>query len=326
MYIVFCFAKTRLEMKTKKHVFAVILGVLVFACGCSGTKPKIPDKLEMKNEGGVVQPILSVFNTNTQKIEEMPLETYILGVVAGEMDGDFPAEALKAQAVLARTYALHFVASKQSKYEGADISTDIEEAQAYAPEKINDAILDAVAETQGKVLSVGNEFIESWFFSNSGGKTASTKEAFVGCENDPEFVKVVSSPENETNSKNAVWSTWISRAEMLDALAKMGKEVSSVSKISVGKTGPSGRAISLMFGSDEISAPEFRLAVGSTRFKSTLITDIKVDKNGATFSGKGYGHGVGLSQWGAKVLAEEGNDYADILNHYFKNVKIADLY
>ena len=312
-------------MKLKKCIFAVLGFVLIFS-GCSTQKPKIPNNIKMEEKGGVVQPVLSVYNTNTEKIEQMPLESYVLGVVAGEMDGSFPAEALKAQAVLARTYALHFVATKESKYDGADISTDIEEAQAYAPEKINDAITDAVAETQGKVLSVGDNFIEAWFYSNSGGKTASTKESFVGNENDPEFVKVVSSPENETNSKNAVWSAWFSRSEILNALAKMGKEVSSVSKISAGNVGPSGRAITLKFGNDEISTPEFRLAIGSTKFKSSLITNIKVDNAGVTFSGKGYGHGVGLSQWGAKVLAEDGNDYIDILNHYFNNIKIADLY
>ena len=116
MNIVFDFAKTRLEMKLKKHIFSIALGVLILLSGCSSTKPTIPDKVEMKEEGGVVQPILNVYNTSTQKIEEMPLESYILGVVAGEMDGSFPAEALKAQAVLARTYTLHFLANKESKY------------------------------------------------------------------------------------------------------------------------------------------------------------------------------------------------------------------
>ena len=242
------------------------------------------------------------------------------------MDPSFPAEALKAQAVLARTYTMFFVANKQSKYEGADISSDISEAQAYAPERITDEIVKAVAETQGKILSVGGEFIEAWFHSNSGGKTAFRSEAFVYGEDDPEFVKTVSSPENANNSQNYEWDVWLSRAEILSALKKMGKEVSSVSNISIGKTGSSGRILTLFFGDDEVFAPEFRIAVGSTKLKSTLITNIDVDSYGATFSGKGYGHGVGLSQWGAKVLAEDGNDFVDILKYYYNKIDIVDLY
>jgi len=308
-------------------LFAFFAFFALSFCGCKkNAEPQIPESVQMEKQDGIVQPVVDVFNTTTNKLEKMPLESYVLGVVAGEMDGSFPAEALKAQAVLARTYALYFIANKTSKYDGADISTDIEEAQAYAPDKITTEIADAVAETQGKVLSVGSEFIESWFSSNSGGKTASVSEAFGANENDPEFVRVVDSPENENNSQNATWSAWFSRAEILGALKKMGKTVSTVSKISVAKTGPSGRAITLAFGNDEVSAPEFRTAIGSTAFKSTLLTNIKVDANGATFSGRGYGHGVGLSQWGAKVLAEDGNDFIDILNYYFKNIKISDLY
>lgn len=318
-------------MKGKKF-FGFVLCFIIFAC-CFGlfackkvAKPTIPQELEMEKTGGVVQPIINVYNATTNKIETMPLETYVMGVVAGEIDSSFPQEAIKAQAVLARTYAMYFVANGGSKYEGADISTDIEEAQAYAPERITDNIAEAVAETQGKVLAVGGEFIPSWFHANSGGMTALVTEGFGNAQNEPEFIKSVSSPENDTNSKNATWSVWISRSELLSAIKKTGKQVETVSKISVGKTGPSGRALTLLFGKDEVDAPAFRLAAGSTKIKSTLITNISVDKNGATFSGKGYGHGVGLSQWGAKVLAEDGNDFIDILDYYYKNTNIVDLY
>ena len=315
----------------KKCIF-ICLSFLIFACSfplcaCKHVKkPKISEQLEMEKTGGVVQPIINVFNTTTNKIERMPLESYVMGVVAGEIDSDFPSEAIKAQAVLARTFALYFVDNGTSKYEGADISTDIQEAQAYAPEKITDEIAQAVAETQGKVLALGGNFVPSWFHSNSGGKTATVEEGFGNENFEPEFVKMVSSPENADNSQNAIWNVWLSRSEILSAIKKMGKQVESVSKIAVGKTGPSGRALTLLFGKDEVTAPEFRRAVGTTKMKSTFITNISVDSSGATFSGKGYGHGVGLSQWGAKVLAEDGNDYIDILKHYFAKIDIVDLY
>lgn len=316
-----------------KQFLSIIFVVLAFAgvCFCASAckknkKPKLPSGLQSTEQNGATEPVISVYNTSSKTIEKMPIENYVAGVVAGEMPNDFPAEALKAQAILARTYTLYFVANKSSKYKGADISNDITEAQAYAPQNINDAIIEAVAETQGKVLSVDGQYIEAWFHSNSGGQTATTAEGFSGSANQPEFVKSVSSPETSQNAQNTVWSTYLLRSEILSALKNMGKNVDSVSKISVGTKGPSGRAITLVFGNTTVSAPEFRLAAGSTKIKSTLFTNIAVDSKGATFSGKGYGHGVGLSQWGAKVLAEKGSDAEDILHHYYKNINISDLY
>ena len=294
--------------------------------GCKNKTPKIPEQLEINQQSNVPEPILKVYNTSTNEIEEMPLETYLLGVVAGEMPNNFPSEALKAQAIIARTFTLYFVSTRTSKYEGADISTDINEAQAYNPENINQAIIEAVSETQGKVLSYKGDFIETWFHSNSGGITASTKEAWNKSDDDPEFIKIATSPETTENSNNTTWSIWLSRSQILAALAKINKSVNTVSKITINEKGPSGRAISLKFGDTLVSAPEFRAAVGTTKMKSTLLTNIYVDSNGATFSGKGYGHGVGLSQWGARILAEDGLDANDIIYHYYQNIKINDLY
>ena len=107
------------------------------------------------------------------------LDVYVVadeGVLAGEMKNDWPLEALKAQAILARTFVLKFLADKQSKYEGADISTDIEEAQAYDASAVNDRIRQAVSETEGLVLSAGGELPYAWFHAHSGGLTALARE------------------------------------------------------------------------------------------------------------------------------------------------------
>lgn len=319
--------RLNIEILTKICCFVLVLSTICFGfVGCKKKTPKIPEQLETEDNNGIEEPIVNVYNTTTEQVEQMPLETYLLGVVAGEMPNNFPSEALKAQAIIARTFTMYFIANRQSKYEGADISTDISEAQAYAPENINDAICEAIAETKGKVLAFGGEFIETWFHSNAGGKTASTTEAFVGSDGDPEFIKLATSPETENNAQNTTWSVWLSRSEMLSALSKMGKSVSTLSTISIEEKGPSGRATALKFGDTVVSAPEFRIAVGSTKMKSTLISNIVVDKSGATFEGKGYGHGVGLSQWGAKILAEEGKDAENIIDHYFKKVDLVELY
>ena len=94
-----------------------------------GKKPGLPDGLEVGEDG---IPVLTVYDANAEALAEMDVETYVAGVVAGEMKNDWPLEALKAQAILARTFLLKFCQDKRSKYEGADISTDVAEAQAYA--------------------------------------------------------------------------------------------------------------------------------------------------------------------------------------------------
>ena len=101
--------------------------------------------------------MLDVYIVDDEKTQTMDIETYVQGVLAGEMKNDWPMEALKAQAILARTFVLKFVDEKQSRYEGADISTDIEEAQAYDLSAVNARIKQAVADTRGLVLSSDGE-------------------------------------------------------------------------------------------------------------------------------------------------------------------------
>ena len=120
---------------------ALLLAAAMAAGGCSvsaepapaptgGAKAIAwPEKRLEKNEDGV--PVLDVYVVADEQVERVDVETYVEGVLAGEMKNDWPMEALKAQAILARTFVLKFLSEKQSKYEGADISTDIEEAQAY---------------------------------------------------------------------------------------------------------------------------------------------------------------------------------------------------
>ena len=321
------------DTEKKKQLFtfvfctALVLVLCFELCGCKNKKqnvPEIPEQLEILEDTTIPEPTLKVFDTSTNKIEELPLEKYVLGVVAAEMPNNFPSEALKAQAILARTFALDFVENKKCKFDGADISTDAAEAQAYDPMKINDAIVEAVAETQGMVLSSDGNFVHAWFHSNSGGVTATADETFEVTQD--LCTKSVSSPETNENSQNASWEIYLSRSEILNALSKLGKSVSSVSKIEIAEVGQSGRAKTLLFGDDKISATDFRAAVGNNKLKSTFITSITTDKFGTTFEGKGFGHGVGMSQWGAKILAERGETAENILMHYFQNVEISNLY
>ena len=182
-------------MRKSKRLFFVLMISVLLLNGCSGdttiidrrkdstVRPEIPEKLS-DEENGV--PELQVYNVSESKIEEMNLEEYVMGVVAGEIKNDWPLEALKAQAILARTFVLKFCDTKQSRYDGADISTSVEEAQAYAPQNINERIRQAVEETRGIVMSADSEYPNAWFFAHAGGMTELPSIALDYKNPDPE--------------------------------------------------------------------------------------------------------------------------------------------
>ena len=106
------------------------------------------------------------------------------------------------------------------------------------------------------------------------------------------------------------------------ACAKQGVET-PVSEISIEKRGDSGRAVTLLVNDHPVQAAELRLALGSTKMRSTLLTSLKTDADGILMAGKGYGHGVGMSQWGAYGMAQEGKSAEEIVMHYFREVTLA---
>jgi len=265
---------------------------------------------------------IKLYNTQTNQIETLDIEDYIEGVVAGEISNNSPLEALKAQAVLARTFTLKFLRDNKSKYEGADISTDISEAQAYNKSNINENIKKAVKETKNLFVSYNNDYINAYFFANSGGKTALFNEGFNSSDQKFNYINSVESPENEQNSINYKWTQTFEKNEILESLRNMGVSVSTINTFTKGELGESGRSITFIVGGKEISANTFRLNIGSTKFKSTLIDSITINDESITFKGRGYGHGVGLSQEGSIILANQGKTFDQIINYYFKDVKI----
>lgn len=185
-------------MKRGRRKIALLLCAAMLSClqACAGsagaagvdsaaTKKPVQvrwpqDKLKTGKNGEL---LLRVYVVEDQQVEERELENYVKGVLAGEMKNDWPLEALKAQAILARTFVLKFVQEKESQYPGADISTDIEEAQAYDASAVNERIQQAVEETRGLVLSCEGELPYAWFHAHSGGMTEYAR-AGLGWEKD----------------------------------------------------------------------------------------------------------------------------------------------
>lgn len=283
-------------------------------------KPPIPKQLH--NNRNVV-----VYVVEEGRKKEIDIEEYVTGVLGGEIHNDWPEEALKAQAILARTFVMEFLTDKTSKYEGADVSTDIAEAQAWDQGSVNERLKKAVQDTTGMVAVYNGQYIKAWFHSHAGGKTASAKEGLNYEDEKPAYIQVVDSPDSEEAPKDdAQWTGEFTKAEVIQAANKVGRGIKSVDSISIGEKGPSGRAVTLKIGDVSLSAPEFRKAIGSMKMKSTLISEIKVQGDRVVISGKGYGHGVGMSQWGAYGMAKEGKTAEEIIKHYFKDVSLVKLW
>lgn len=285
--------------------------------------PELPDRLDLNDDG---VPILRVYNTSTQKSEEMDVESYLMGVVAGEMKNTWPIEALKAQAILARTFTMKFVSSKTSRYENADISTDIHEAQAYNAEDINDRIREAVNETRGIVMTADGDFTHAWFHAHSGGATELPTKALEYSE-DPAYLSVVESNESAQAPEEVKrWIAKFSLEEAERACRNVGVETGEISSFEIGERGESGRAVTFLVNGKSVSAPAFRLQVGASSLKSTLIDSISISSGSVVFRGSGFGHGVGMSQWGAHQMAAQGMTAEEIIKHYYSGVDLVELW
>ncbi len=290
----------------------------------SAQAPEMPDKIQTDEDG---VPQLVVYNVDQNAYSQMDIESYVEGVLAGEMRNDWPMEALKAQAILARTFVMRFVDEKDSRYDGADISTDIEEAQAYDEAAINERIKRAVDETRGEVMVYDGQFPYAWFHAHAGGQTELATAALEYERDEPGYTRSVESPDSD-RAPDAVknWKATFTAAQVGEAAAKTGVKTGEVESIEIGEKGESGRAITLKINGMSVSAPALRLQLGSKELKSTLIDSVSVENGEVTFTGRGYGHGVGMSQWGAYGMAEAGEDAESIVQHYFNDVDIVKMW
>lgn len=338
-------------MKRGRRKIALLLCAAMLSClqACAGsagaagvdsavTKKPVQvrwpqDKLKTGKNGEL---LLRVYVVEDQQVEERELENYVEGVLAGEMKNDWPLEALKAQAILARTFVLKFVQEKESQYPGADISTDIEEAQAYDASAVNERIQQAVEETRGLVLSCEGELPYAWFHAHSGGMTEYARAGLGWEKDEPAYTQpsrgtepeqLSDAKENQQLQAAAEWKVDFTFAEWTAACQKQGVQVEphAGSQLQISQRGESGRAVTLEIDGQSVNAADLRLALGSTKMRSTLLTSLKIENGKVHMAGKGYGHGVGMSQWGAYGMAQEGKSAEQIIKHYFQKVEIAQI-
>lgn len=294
----------------KKLLFCLGMACLMLVAGCG----------EEATEG---EPEIRVYFHEEDAVREMKMEEYLEGVVAGEMKNDWPQEALKAQAIVARSYTLAKMAEGKLEEHNADASTDIREFQAYRAEAVNDAVKQAVQMTRGQVIEYEGAPIMAWFCASAGGKTATAEEGLGYTKSSLPYIKPVMSPDEDAPEDVQKWEAVFSQDEMVAALRTLGHDVDAVDSVIVTSYGPSGRAVALLVnGSITVSGPALRMALGSTELMSMLLDDVAVNERGVRFQGRGYGHGVGMSQWGAHHMANMGESAENIVMHYYPNTTI----
>lgn len=314
----------------------------------------------------------SMAESDVTVINELSLDEYLYGVVASEMSPSWPLEALKAQAVAARNYAIATMGKHNSQ--GFDLCSG-EHCQAYkGMEKENSNIIQAVDATCGKILAYEGKAITAFFHSTSGGHTEDSENIW-GTRT--EYIRGVDDPYS-MGSPNDNWVLDMNKSEISEKLAKANADVGEIIDIRILEVSQYGRVLCLEIkGTKDTKTFEkekVRSILGTTTLKSIwykLKTDADIFVNGSmleparqgrassmyvisaggttkigssprkinvkgmndfkayntvpaiyTFEGKGYGHGLGMSQYGAKGMAEAGNNYIEILEHYYKGAKV----
>lgn len=276
-------------------------------------------------------PAITVYDHREQALKKMDLETYIMGVTAAEMPASFPLEALKAQAVAARTYTVYHMLHNGCKQHDADVCTSSACCQAYCDDtrmrekwgssyKENKKLMaQAVDETLGQVLLYDGEPIEALYHSASGGRTENVEDIY-GTEL-PYLRSVMSSAEAGTSKITG--EKTVSLQSFCDTVNKNWKSAglttaNAAKKTVIEQTTQSGRVQKIRLGDVTATGRQVRSLFS---LDSALFT-ITFTGNDVVFRTKGYGHGVGMSQTGANVMALGGSTYDEILHYYYTDVEI----
>lgn len=325
--------------------FIIIASVLIVGVG--------DDKNLKKNKNSVIKPQeykdvikyeslpkvskIKIFLSKEKKIKELSLEEYVTGVVAAEMPAAFDIEALKAQAVAARTYALAHVAELGGvpckNANGANLCDTVhcqaymtkeERANEWPKDKVHelwDKIKMAVKGTEGQVLTYNNALVmEPYYFATSSGKTENSEEVF---SNSIPYLRSVESEgeERAPNFKSSRIFGYNQLSEIINNNYNNAKVTSDNIKkeITIIDRTQAGSVKNIKVGSITMTGSKFRTMLGlkSSNFKIVFnLKSVEIDCSG-------YGHGVGMSQWGADAMAKKGKNYREILTHYYQSTVIS---
>ncbi len=285
--------------------------------------------LSEKDEADAPTPVsasesIRVLNSKTDSVSNYDLEEYLVGVIAAEMPASYETEALKAQAVAARSYILSRTNTQNPDHKNADVCTDSTHCKAYLSEeeanekwgddwseKYLDKIKTAVSSTEGEYISYNGEVAVACFSAFSSGKTENAADVWGG---EVPYLQSVDSPGDLTH-KDFTAQTAVPVSEAYEKL--------DISSLSIGEiTHTEGGSVkTINIGGKEFSGTQVRSLFGL----NSANFEISVDDKTVIFTTKGKGHGVGMSQYGANEMAKSGQSYTEILLHYYSNVTIEKM-
>lgn len=275
---------------------------------------------------------IKLLHKSTGEVEEVPIDTYLCNVVSAEMPADYELEALKAQAVVARTYTIY--KAQNPKHENADICDDSTCCQAWVSKEKRferweeqkresnwQKIERAVNETAGKIVTYNGEPINAFFHANSGGTTELPVNVWGGAG--LPYLQVIETAGEEGYTQYSS-EVVLNKEELIEKLKTKYSDIqidfNNNDDIKILDYTDGNRVKTVKFGNHELSGVETRTILG---LKSTNFEIIKENDN-IKFSVKGYGHGVGMSQTGADTMAKQGSNYEEIIKHFYKDVEIKD--
>ena len=255
-------------------------------------------------------------------INVVDLERYLYGVVGSEMDASWPRAALEAQAIVARTYAVAHLGTRE--WLGYDLRAG-EQDQAYKGVAAETpSVVSAVSATRGKILVAGADVVHAYYSSCDGGYTSSGDAL-----DDPQSYLVAQrDPYCETSPDDA-WSASIDASAFASAVRARYGDIGAVVSAAVAARDESGRALRVTVAGTKdsrvIPATAFRSLAGNHVVRSTRIDSIAVRGGTIHVVGEGFGHGVGMAQWGARGMAEAGKTVSEILEFYYRGVQLASI-
>lgn len=315
-------------------LFMPLLFILIFIPPGNTDAPKAQPSMIPAKETSVR---IVVYNPEASLVDDVDLEDYLVGVVAAEMPTSFHEEALKAQAVAARTFAVSRMKGlygTSTNHFGAHVCTDSGHCQAWVSKEVYLArhgseegwlkIQKAVADTRGQIMTYDGVVINPLYHANSGGATEDIQEVWSMVGEVP-YLKSVYSPEDANYAQYEkeslfAWEDMVKKIKAQYPEARLGEDPKK--EIEILSYSTSGRVTAIRLGSITLSGVDFRELMS---LRSTYIEISFPDKNTVKIVTKGYGHGVGMSQCGADALGRQGMDYIEILEHYYTGVKVEEL-
>ena len=317
-------------------VFLCFLIPILFTKKSEPKEIKSNVEIEYKEDNNLVYDYgefnkVKLLHTKTGEVEELELDQYLLGVVSSEMPASFEIEALKAQAVVARTYTIYKI-TEEKKHENADICDDSKCCQAWISKEDRFArwneeeresnwskIEEAVNSTKGEIVKYEGKPINAFFHSNSGG-TTDTATAVWGGANYPYLQAVETSGEDAYTQYSS--EVVLSKEEFANKIreyhSKFQIDYSLENQIEILSYTEGERVKEIKIGNLNLSGVEIR---NIFKLKSAKF-EISIDGENVRFNVVGYGHGVGMSQTGADSMARQGKNYEDIIKHFYTGVEI----